>query len=90
MAQLASLEWAAISFSRGFSRARDRACTSYVSCIGRRVLYRQRHLGSPLAPGRGWQKSVSPGPSATPSVPPSLVLAIFFFLATACGVWGLT
>ena len=26
------LEWVAISFSRGFSRPRDRICVSYISC----------------------------------------------------------
>ena len=33
------LEWVAISFSRGSSRPRDRACISFISCIGRQVLY---------------------------------------------------
>ena len=33
------LEWVAISSSRGSSRPRDRTHISYVSCIGRRVLY---------------------------------------------------
>ena len=33
------LEWVAISFSRRSSRPRDRTCVSYVSYIGRRVLY---------------------------------------------------
>ena len=42
------LEWAAISFSRGSSRPRDRSHVSNVSCIGRPVLYHQHHLG-----GRG-------------------------------------
>ena len=42
------LEWVAISFSRGSSWPRDRTCISYVSFIGRRVLYHQHHLGSPL------------------------------------------
>ena len=28
------LEWVAISFSRGSSRPRDRACISHISCIG--------------------------------------------------------
>ena len=28
-------------------RPRDRTCVSYVSCTGRRVLYHERHLGSP-------------------------------------------
>ena len=33
------LEWVAISFSRGSSQPRDWTCVSYVSCIGRQVLY---------------------------------------------------
>ena len=33
------LEWAATPSSRGSSRPRDRTCVTYVSCIGRRVLY---------------------------------------------------
>ena len=33
------LEWFAISFSRGFSRPRDRTHLSSISCIGRQVLY---------------------------------------------------
>ena len=33
------LEWVAISFSRGSSQLRDRTLVSFVSCIGRRVLY---------------------------------------------------
>ena len=40
------LEWVAMSFSRGSSRPRDQTCISYVSCVGRQVLYHQRHLGS--------------------------------------------
>ena len=32
-------EWIAMLFSRGSSRPRDRNCISYVSCIGRWVLY---------------------------------------------------
>ena len=46
------LEQVAISFFKGSSPPRDRTCISYVSCIGRRVLYHQRHPGSPL-PGTG-------------------------------------
>ena len=43
-----SLEWVAISFSRGSSRPRDGPCLSYISFIatGRRVLCHQCHLGS--------------------------------------------
>ena len=33
------LEWVAVPFSRGSSQPRDRTCISYVSCIGRQVLY---------------------------------------------------
>ena len=33
------LEWVAISFSRVSSLTRDQACVSYVSCIGRLILY---------------------------------------------------
>ena len=33
-------------FSRGSSQPKDQTRISYVSCIGRQVLYHQRHLGS--------------------------------------------
>ena len=33
------LEWVAFPFSRGFSQPRDRTHVSYVSCMGRWVLY---------------------------------------------------
>ena len=39
------LEWFAISSSRGIFPTRDRTGISYVSCIGRQVLYHQLHLG---------------------------------------------
>ena len=42
------LEWVATDFSRGSSWPRDQTCVSYVLCIGRRVLYYWRHLGSPV------------------------------------------
>ena len=41
------LEGVAMPSSRGSSPPRDRTHVSYVSCIGRRVLYHQRHLPSP-------------------------------------------
>ena len=41
------LEWVAVPSSRGSSGPRDGTCTSYVSCIGRQVLYHLHHLGSP-------------------------------------------
>ena len=40
------LEWVAMSSSRGSSRPRDRTHTSYVSCIGRQVLYHSKCTGS--------------------------------------------
>ena len=40
------LEWVAMPSSRGSSWPRDQTCISYVSCIGRRVLYHYQHLGS--------------------------------------------
>ena len=41
------LELVAISCSSGSSWPRDQTHVSYVSCIGRWVLYHQHHLGSP-------------------------------------------
>ena len=43
------LEWVAITFSRGSSCPRDLTAVSYISCIGRQVLYHQHHLGSPMS-----------------------------------------
>ena len=37
------LEWVAIPFSRGSSQPRDR---TWVSCIGRQILYHLSHQGS--------------------------------------------
>ena len=42
------LEWVAMPSSRGSSQPRGQTCISYVSCIGRRVLYHCRHLGYAL------------------------------------------
>ena len=41
------LEWVALPSSGGSSQPRDRTHVSYVSCIGRLVLYRYHHLGRP-------------------------------------------
>ena len=38
--QAGMLEWAAMPFSRGSSPVRDQTRVSYISCSGRRVLYR--------------------------------------------------
>ena len=40
------LEWVAMPSSRESSQPRDQTYVSYVSCVGRRVLYLQCHLGS--------------------------------------------
>ena len=42
------LEWVGISFSRVSSWPRDPTHISYVSCIGKWVLYHWCHLGSPI------------------------------------------
>ena len=42
------LEWVAISFSRGSSQPRDWTCISYVSYIGRCILYQLSYQGSPM------------------------------------------
>ena len=47
------LEWAATPSSRGSSRPKNQTLISYVSCIGRRVLYHWHHLGSPLTRPQG-------------------------------------
>ena len=41
------LEWVAVPSSSGSSQHRDRTFISYISCIGRWVLYYQWQLGSP-------------------------------------------
>ena len=41
------LEWVPMPSSRGSSWPRDRTCFSYVSCVGRWILYHQCYLGSP-------------------------------------------
>ena len=40
------LDWLAMPFSRGSSWPRDQTLVSFISCIGRWVLYHWRHLGS--------------------------------------------
>ena len=45
--QARTLEWVAVPSSRGSSQSRDWTHVSYISCIGRQVLYHQLHLGSP-------------------------------------------
>ena len=42
------LERVAMPSSRGSSWPRDQTCVSYISCIGKQVLYHSCHLGSPF------------------------------------------
>ena len=42
------LEWVTMLFSSGSPCPTDQTCISYVSCIGRQVLYHKCHLGSSL------------------------------------------
>ena len=41
------LEWVAMPSSRESSQPRDWTCVSWISCIGRRILYHLNHRGSP-------------------------------------------
>ena len=41
--QAGILDWVAMPSSRASSQPRDQTCISYVSCIGRWVLYHQHH-----------------------------------------------
>ena len=41
-------EWVAMPSSRGSSLSRDQTRASYISCIGRQVLFHWHHLGNPL------------------------------------------
>ena len=50
ISQAGTLEWGAISASRGSSPPRDRTHVSYFSCRGRLTLYHKCHPGRP---GRG-------------------------------------
>ena len=42
------LEWVGMPSSGGSSQLSDLTCVSYVSCMGRRILYHECHLGSQL------------------------------------------
>ena len=60
------LEWVPMPTSGGSSWPRVRAHISYVSCVGRQVLYHECHLGSPTnytdIPKYGWMGSVTDPP----------------------------
>ena len=42
------LEWVAIPFSRGSSWPKDQICVSYVSCIGRRIIFHHSSWEAPI------------------------------------------
>ena len=46
--QARKLEWVAIPSSSGSSQPRDGSHDSFLSCIGRRVLYKQAHVSASL------------------------------------------
>ena len=48
------LEWVAISFFKGSSPLRDQTCVSYVSCIGRWVLYHWATREAPASLHSTW------------------------------------
>ena len=48
ISQARILEWVTISCSRGSSQSSDWIWVSYISCIGRQILYHYHHLGLPL------------------------------------------
>ena len=56
--QVRILEWVAMPSSRGSSQPRDQTCISYVSCIGRQVLYQWCHLE--------WRRKRQPTPVFLP------------------------
>ena len=52
ISQARILEWVAMPSCGGSSWPRNRTCVFHIFCIGRRVLYPWRHLGSPIERGR--------------------------------------
>ena len=50
ISQAGTLEWVAISSSRGSFWPRDRTCISCVSCMGRRILYHWASWEAPVGP----------------------------------------
>ena len=60
------LKWIAMPSSKGSSWPGDQTHISYVSCIGRQVLYLQRHQGSPNAKASARKELHSPLNHAQP------------------------
>ena len=71
--QIKVLDWVAMPCSRVFSQPRDWTWVSYVSFIGRQVIYHQHHLGASVIPE--WSALLLPGILVT-----SLSRAIFTVL----------
>ena len=61
--QARTLEWIAISYSRGSFQPRDWTLVSSISCTGRQILYQLRHLGSPTYWCLAIWKNISSYPS---------------------------
>ena len=69
---------------QGSSQPRDRTHVSYVSCIGRRVLYHESHLGSPLTSRSPLKCHLLKNYLANQSkviFPPSIFSCILYFLS---------
>ena len=74
------LEWVAISFSRGFSRTRDRICVSYISCRDGRWVTTDATWEAPQA-GRKCQKQRTWDQSR---MPPQVVILCSLVLFRVC------
>ena len=62
------LEWVAMLSSRVVSQPRDQTHISYVSCIGRQVLYLQCHQGSPNTKANARKELHSPSTTIHPNI----------------------
>ena len=83
------LPWRSISFSKGFSRPRDR---TWVSCIGRWTLYHWRHQGSPSGTLQAhiqafWSRGITPPALGFDRIPLWLLHGVFIkCLVKATGI----
>ena len=58
--------WSGLPFPSPGGSSRPREGTQ-VSCIGRQILYHQRHLGSPWGPKTGWALRILPDTHLSPA-----------------------
>ena len=68
--QISILEGVAVPSSRGSFQPRDWTHVSYISCVGRRVLYQQRHLGRPPWTGHSFENGEGTLPHLELQFPP--------------------